>query len=365
MPTVAQHYNQTAAHGHLDGTQPAAPVVLMVFRRALIQPLYSFWPAPRSLISSTAVEKRGLPASVCTCCTSTIICVGRLPTRTRRLCVSSVITMACLFASSMPHLPTWGGQNLEAAAREVRYAAARRYVRELCAEAGCPRTAARILTAPHGKRSLPETFFMNAIKGAGPAGLSSIPRRRNIIVRPLIDMTHEELCRRLEVAGIPWREDESNQDTSYLRNYVRHRVVPVARERNANLARTLGATCDILGDEDAFMSQLAATALRQCTRRRRPRACGDRWHASVCGRDCHRATHGALGGKNSSTPRCGLRCGMWRQCLPAWQPGLVRSPCRRASMPAWSLACSCAAHSSCSRDPCCRLACRAGHYAAR
>ncbi len=158
------------------------------------------------------------------------------------------------------------GQNLEAAAREVRYAAARRYVRELCQEAGCPRTAARIVTA-HTASDRAETFFMNAIKGAGPAGLSSIPRRRNIIVRPLIDLTHEELCRYLEVAGIAWREDESNQDTSYLRNYVRHRVIPVARERNENLARNVGAACDILGDEDAFMAHLAATALRSCTRR--------------------------------------------------------------------------------------------------
>lgn len=158
------------------------------------------------------------------------------------------------------------GQNLEAAAREVRYAAARRYVRELCREAGCPRTAARIVTA-HTASDRAETFFMNAIKGAGPAGLSSIPRRRNIIVRPLIDLTHEELCRYLEVAGIAWREDESNQDTSYLRNFVRHRVIPVARERNENLARSVGAACDILGDEDAFMAHLAATALRSCTRR--------------------------------------------------------------------------------------------------
>lgn len=160
-----------------------------------------------------------------------------------------------------------GGQNLEAAAREVRYAAARRYVRELCEEVGCPRSAARIATA-HTASDRTETFLMNAIKGAGAAGLSSIPRRRNIIVRPLIDTTHEELCRYLEVAGIPWREDESNQDTSYLRNFVRHRVIPVMCERNANIARSVGAACDILGDEDAFLSQLAAQALRVCTKRR-------------------------------------------------------------------------------------------------
>lgn len=160
-----------------------------------------------------------------------------------------------------------GGRNLEAAAREVRYASARRYVRELCRESGSPRGAARILTA-HTASDRTETFLMNAIKGSGPAGLSSIPRRRNIIVRPLIDRTHAELVRYLELAGQDWREDESNQDTSYLRNFVRHRIVPVAAERNPNLELTVGATCDILGDEDAFMSQLAATALRSCIRRR-------------------------------------------------------------------------------------------------
>ena len=158
------------------------------------------------------------------------------------------------------------GQNLEAAAREVRYHAARRYARELAQEAGCPRSQARILTA-HTASDRAETFFMNAIRGSGPAGLSSIPRRRNIIVRPLLDYTHDELCRYLETAGIGWREDESNQDTAYLRNFVRHRVMPLAASRNANLARTLSATCDILGDEDAFLSHLAATALRQCLRR--------------------------------------------------------------------------------------------------
>lgn len=159
------------------------------------------------------------------------------------------------------------GQNLEAAARDVRYAAARRYVRELCAQTGAPRSAARILTA-HTASDRAETFFMNAIKGSGAAGLSSIPRRRNIIVRPLLDMTHADLIRYLQVAGQSWREDESNQDTGYLRNFVRHRLMPVAGERNANVARNVSAACDILGDEDAFMSQLASTALRSCVRRR-------------------------------------------------------------------------------------------------
>ena len=157
-------------------------------------------------------------------------------------------------------------RNLEAAAREARYAAARRYVRDLCAEFGCNRRDARIVTA-HTASDRAETFLMNAIRGAGPAGLSSIPRRRNIIVRPLLDATHAELVRYLLVRGIPWREDESNQDTSYLRNFVRNRIVPLAAERNAHVERAISASCDILGDENAFMEKLAAGALRTLARR--------------------------------------------------------------------------------------------------
>ncbi len=156
------------------------------------------------------------------------------------------------------------GQNLEAAAREVRYAAARRLVNDLSRRMGTARSAARILTA-HTSSDRTETFFMNAIKGSGPAGLSSIPRRRNIIVRPLIDRTHEDLVHYLRVNDQAWREDESNQDTTYLRNFIRHNIVPLAEACNANLERAVCASCDILGDEDAFMSQLAATALRACT----------------------------------------------------------------------------------------------------
>lgn len=264
MPTVSQRYIPHHASAARTG-EPAAPIVLMVSGGA----------------DSTALL-------VMACTSQLDLCDGRGRSRiarerihvlhvnhhlrgaesdadeahVRALCARYGVPL-CVEHASFAEL---NGQNLEAAAREVRYTAARRYVRALCGEAGCPRTSARIATA-HTADDRAETFFMNAIRGAGSSGLASIPRRRNIIVRPLIDRTHEELCRYLEVLGVPWREDESNRDTSYLRNFVRHRILPVARERNANLSRSVGAACDILGDEDAFMGQLAATALRACTKR--------------------------------------------------------------------------------------------------
>ena len=108
---------------------------------------------------------------------------------------------------------------------------------------------------------------MNAIRGAGAAGLSSIPRRRNRIVRPLLDRTHEELCDLLRMRGIVWREDATNEDTRYLRAYVRHEVMPVVRARNPRVTASLAATCDILSDEDAYLTSVAARAQRELTRR--------------------------------------------------------------------------------------------------
>lgn len=157
------------------------------------------------------------------------------------------------------------GDNVENAGRELRYAEAARLANELSAELGTPRSAARILTA-HTADDRAETFFMNAIRGAGASGLSSIPRRRNRIVRPLLDRTHAELCDLLRMRGIVWREDATNADTRYLRSYVRHEVMPVVRARNPRVTASLAATCDILSDEDAYLTSVAARTLRELTR---------------------------------------------------------------------------------------------------
>lgn len=160
-----------------------------------------------------------------------------------------------------------GGEgNAENTGREVRYAAAAELANELSRQFGTPRSAARILTA-HTANDRAETFFMNAIRGTGPAGLSSIPRRRNRIVRPLLDYTHRDLCDFLRMRGIVWREDATNNDTRYLRAFVRHEVMPVVEQRNPRVTASLSKTCDILSDEDAYLHAQASRVLRDLTRR--------------------------------------------------------------------------------------------------
>lgn len=163
------------------------------------------------------------------------------------------------------------GESFESVGRQVRYEAANQLANELSAQWGTPRSAARILTA-HTANDRCETFFMNAIRGSGVSGLSSIPRRRNRIVRPLLDRTHQDLCDYLRMHGVVWREDATNSDTRYLRNYVRHELVPVAEKKNPRLAQTVSGACDILSDEDAYLTSIAARALREVTRRSDPGA---------------------------------------------------------------------------------------------
>lgn len=159
------------------------------------------------------------------------------------------------------------GDNVENAGREARYTAAVELANQLSAEFGTPRSAARIVTA-HTANDRAETFLMNVMRGSGTAGLTSIPRRRNRIVRPLLDRTHEELCEYLRMRGIVWREDATNADTTRLRSYVRHEVLPVVERRNPRVMGSIATTCDILSDEDAYLTAVASRALRELTRRR-------------------------------------------------------------------------------------------------
>lgn len=170
-------------------------------------------------------------------------------------------------AADVATLAASRGDNVENVGREVRYAAAARLANELSAAVGCPRSAARILTA-HTANDRAETFLMNAVRGSGSSGLSSIPRRRNRIVRPLLDRTHDELCDLLRMRGIVWREDATNADTHYLRAFVRHEVLPVVARRNPRVVSSIASTCDILSDEDAYLTQVASRALHELERRR-------------------------------------------------------------------------------------------------
>jgi tRNA(Ile)-lysidine synthase len=110
------------------------------------------------------------------------------------------------------------GGSLEARAREARYSVLRRHAARL----GADRVA-----LGHTADDQAETVLMRLIEGAGPRGLAGIPPVRGPYIRPLIEMRRAEIVAELTRAGLAWREDPSNRDTRFLRNRIRHELLPL------------------------------------------------------------------------------------------------------------------------------------------
>lgn len=157
--------------------------------------------------------------------------------------------------------------NVEEIGRRVRYDAARELAQKLCAEQVVSRQKAKILTA-HTADDRAETFMMNVMRGSGMSGLTSIPRHRGLIYRPLLDYTHDQLKDWLKARGLDWREDATNTDTHYLRAYMRHNVLPLLKARNPMLVQTVCKIADLMTDEDDYLEAKAACKLRQITLRK-------------------------------------------------------------------------------------------------
>lgn len=104
----------------------------------------------------------------------------------------------------------------EAEAREARYAFLRK------AQAACGADA--IITAHHQDDVL-ETAIINLLRGTGRKGLSSLTSGEGII-RPLLDVPKSEIIDYARRHGLKWREDATNTDTGYLRNRIRHEILP-------------------------------------------------------------------------------------------------------------------------------------------
>lgn len=104
-----------------------------------------------------------------------------------------------------------------------------------------------ILTAHHADDNL-ETFLINLSRGTGLDGLMGIPEVNGNIVRPLLSFSREAIEVYAKANGLEWREDSSNAATKYLRNKLRHGVIPKLKEINPQLLDSLKQTQDHLRD---------------------------------------------------------------------------------------------------------------------
>jgi tRNA(Ile)-lysidine synthase len=114
-----------------------------------------------------------------------------------------------------------------------------------------------VLTAHHADDNL-ETFLINLTRGSGLDGFTGIPKINGNIVRPLLTFSREEILAYAKINTINWREDASNATTKYIRNKIRHKVIPILKEINPNLLETFAKTLENLQESKQIIEDKIA-----------------------------------------------------------------------------------------------------------
>ena len=145
--------------------------------------------------------------------------------------------------------------NLEANARQRRY----RFLGRVAVDHQIDGNPVDVAVA-HTANDQAETVLMNLIRGSGLHGLAGMQAVRPLIVqdrtvpgvrvvRPLLDVSRSEIMQYLREHNIPWREDPSNQDRTFVRNRVRHEIIPLLQEMNPQIVASLCRTAAVLNAE--------------------------------------------------------------------------------------------------------------------
>jgi tRNA(Ile)-lysidine synthase len=115
----------------------------------------------------------------------------------------------------------------------------------------------RIATA-HTRSDQAETVLYRLLRGSGTAGLSGIlPVTAEGVVRPLIDCTRDQVQDYLVTRGLPWREDRTNAELVFIRNRIRHHLLPeIEREYSPAAVHILGATAEVARDEEDYWASI-------------------------------------------------------------------------------------------------------------
>ena len=162
----------------------------------------------------------------------------------RALCRKKNVPLLCYRAQPPEH----PGEDW---ARRARYG----FFREAMAQSG-----AEALALAHHRDDQAETLLLHLMRGAGLTGLTAMAEDTVVdgmrIFRPLLTMTRVELQAALQAAGQPWREDASNRDSRYLRNAVRHELLPLMERLSPGCGGRLAAAASLLREDDAALDAL-------------------------------------------------------------------------------------------------------------
>jgi len=179
--------------------------------------------------------------------------VKQLARRLHLPCVAAAVDVPALAAQT--------GVSIEMAARTQRYQFFENVARK---------TGAKIVATAHTADDQAETLLLRLARGTSPQGLAGIPPRQTrnnlTVIRPLLAATRADILAFLKSRKACWREDASNADPAYLRNRVRHEILPLLEKRlNPAMRRHLAQWAGQWREENEWI-EAQATAIRQrCT----------------------------------------------------------------------------------------------------
>ena len=139
------------------------------------------------------------------------------------------------------------GISFEEDARNIRY----RKLAEI-AESG----DYSVIATAHSRDDQVETLLMRIFTGTGIDGLQGIAPRRGTIIRPLLPVTAGQIYDYLKAHGIEWREDSTNEDPAYARNYIRRHVLPGVREKFPMADESIISLSEVAGETISLIDGL-------------------------------------------------------------------------------------------------------------
>lgn len=140
-----------------------------------------------------------------------------------------------------------GGLSFEEAARNIRYS----MIKEICVNYNYNKTA-----TAHNYDDNAETVLMRFFSGTGIRGLGGIHPMSDDFLRPLLIFTADEIYQYLNEENIRWREDSSNSDEKYLRNFVRNSLLPLVVSKFPDAVKNINRLSDHSRENENLLSNL-------------------------------------------------------------------------------------------------------------
>jgi tRNA(Ile)-lysidine synthase len=142
------------------------------------------------------------------------------------------------------------GNSTEAAARAARYGV-------------FAATGAKLVVLAHNRDDQAETVLLQLLRGAGPLGLAAMPELKTAtrgapaVLRPLLDVPRMDIAAYARAHRLKWMEDESNRDRAYLRNFLRHDILPALTVKVPGVGATLARAAKHQAEAADLLNALA------------------------------------------------------------------------------------------------------------